>query len=104
MKTRKNNMTVLDPARVIDLWMNTDLCNDEVCRLLACSFNKVRTAAKKLGLPLARMGCNTGRRPEDPTEEEIAQRCLEIQARWTDEERHDRAGIAPRLLTFMEPR
>ena len=104
MKTRKNNMDELDASRVIALWMDTNLANDEVASLLACSFSKVRTTAKKLGLPLARMGCNTGRRPKDPTESEIAARCLEIQARWTDEERNERAGVTPRILTFMEPR
>jgi len=101
---KKNNLAELDAGHLIALWMDTSLCNDEVCKRLACSFSKARSAAKRLGLPTARMGCNTGRRPDDPSPEEIAERCREIQARWTDEERNDRAGVAPRLHTFMEPR
>ena len=101
---RKNNMSPLDPDRVIALWMNPSLCNDEVCERLNCSFTKVRSAAKRLGLPLARLGCKTGNRPRNPTPDEIAAACREIQSTWTDEERNARAGVSPRLLTFMDPR
>lgn len=101
---RKNNMATLDPDLVVELWMNPAICNDEVCERLGCSFTKVRAAAIRLNLPTARLGCNTGRRPADPTEAEIAAACREIQAGWTDEERNARAGVSPRILTFMDPR
>lgn len=100
MRSRKNNMTPLDPARVVDLWLDTTLGRDDICELLGCSYTKVRTVALDLGLPSARLGGNTGRRPADPTPDEIASACREIQAGWTDEERNARAGVSPRLHVF----
>ena len=57
-----NNMKPLDADRVIELWTNTDLTNNDICEALNCSFTKVRAAAGRLGLELARKGSNRGRR------------------------------------------
>jgi len=103
---RKYNSSTLDPNRVVALWLDTTLGKDDICELLGCSYTKVRRAALELGLPSARLGGNSGRRPEDPTRDEIATACQEIQAGWTDEERNSRAGVSPRLhfFSFLEGR
>ena len=102
MRSRKNNMTRLDADRLAALWNDPDLSNEDVREAFGCSFTKVRSAAAKLGLPMNRKGTNNGRRRDDPTPEEIAQRAAEIRAGWTIEQMHDRAGIAPRFIEGVD--
>lgn len=61
-------------------------------------------------LPESNVGRRGGKfRPaEDPTEQEIAERCLEVQARWSERERLNRAGMTrflwepPRIAFDLE--
>jgi len=58
----------------------------------------------------SRIGRRGGKyRPvEDPTEQEIAERCLEVQARWSEREKLNRAGMTrflwepPRIAFDLE--
>ena len=44
-----------------------------------------------------------GPRPADPTLEEIAERCLLIQATWDDEQRIDRMDVSQRPVAWVVP-
>jgi len=95
----------IDVTKLIEAWMTPELSDADVAAVCGCSFSRCRKEAIEQGLPTARRGCaNNGRRPEDPTPDEIAEACLEIQKGWTVQQRHDRAGMAPRLLTMLDPR
>lgn len=101
MARKVNNTAPLDPVRLTELWNDPSIASDEMCRLLNASFTKVRKSAIALGLHSNRMGCNTGRRPEDPTPEEIEARCLAIREGWTPEEYAARSGRIPKALSLV---
>lgn len=96
-----NNMQQLDADRLTELWNDPRVSRDDLCRCLNASYSKIRKSAILLGLESNRMGCNTGRRPEDPTPEEIEARCEMIRSAWSDDERTLRSGRLPRALLLQ---
>lgn|GEM_PF-5350818 len=66
-----------------------------ICEMANCGRRKVYYYARKFGLGPKPEGTylpRRGRKMPDPTPDQIRQRCLEVQARWSPAERERRAG------------
>lgn len=79
----------LDVPLIFSLW-NTDLTNRDLAQRIGVSVSSLWDIRKKYGLPPRkheRKECPT----DDPTPDEIAERCAEVQSRWSLADRKARA-------------
>lgn len=88
----------------VRLWHDTRLTRAEVARRLDVSESCARQMAIEFGLSARRpgtppaMGVNV--KTNDPTPDEIRERCLEVQARWNDAETQGRARVGLRCYAY----
>jgi len=83
---RKKNIPV---PTLFKLW-HSKLSTEEICKKLGIHDRTLSRLTKKHGLS-KRPNKYTGKsKTPDPTPEELAQRALEVQAKWTESEREQR--------------
>lgn len=90
----------MNAAMIFRLW-HSDLDNDELRKKLGVSRPQFYHLRRKYGLPSRGDKKEPrGRRPGDPTHDEIRERCLAIQGKWSESERIRRiVGEKPRPVT-----
>lgn len=71
-------------------WLDVSLTRDQVAERLGVAKSTVHRIAKAFGVPTRRSG-GLPPPPNDPTPDEIAEMCLQIQAGWSAE-RFERAS------------
>ena len=78
----------VDVQELFRLW-HSPMTNTELCEHFRVTGGSLWSLRKKYGLPIRPRVANrdTGRRPEDPTQEEIAERAAECRARRKKEDR-----------------
>lgn len=79
-----------DVLELFRLW-NTDMRQEEIAEKLGISTAQLKSAAYRHGLR-PRAGRVVKRETDDPTPDQIAAMCLELQSKWSDEERMRRGG------------
>ena len=78
----------VDVQELFRLW-HSPLTNTELCEHFRVTGGSLWSLRKKYGLPIRPRVANrdTGRRPEDPTQKQIAERAAECRARRKKEDR-----------------
>jgi hypothetical protein len=90
----KLELTDDQAAKLRTIWQS-GLRRDELARAVGLTIDSLLAAKRELGLPDLRRGCRGPRREVNPTPDEIAAACAEIQRGWSPEENACRQGFRP---------
>lgn len=90
MRARTRNAISVDEPRLRELWEKPLSIVEIAEKLRVMEWDVVR-AARKLRLPNRRSIAPQHKPPQEPTQFEIEQRCLEVQQRWRAQDRELRA-------------
>jgi len=90
----KLEITSAQIETVRSLW-HTGARRDAIAAAAGLTVDSLIAAKRELGLPSLRRGCRGPRREVNPSPDEIASACVEIQKTWSVEEAAVRAGYRP---------
>ena len=92
MRARTRDSVQIDERKLRELWESPISVVAIAARLRVFEWDVVR-AARRLRLPDRRaVAPQTKSQQQEPTQFEIEQRCIEVQARWRQQDRELRAG------------
>jgi hypothetical protein len=100
LRTRDGRCIVVDARKVFALWANPELGTLEIASRLGLTKSQIWCVSRRLRLPprpRAEM-----ERLSAPSPEEIADRCAQVRAGWSDEEREKRI-VGPRRRQWSMP-
>jgi hypothetical protein len=86
--TKDGRCIVVDVKAVFALWADPTLGTTQIAAMLGLTKNQMWNVSQRLKLP--RRPRAEMERLAAPTEEQIAERCAEVRAGWTDAEREKR--------------
>lgn len=91
MRARTRDQVQIDEQKLRELWESPISVVAIATRLRVFEWDVVR-AARRLRLPNRRAVAPQTKQHQEPTQFEIEQRCIEVQARWRQQDRELRGG------------